>query len=958
MQTLKKNIKLIALIAVLAALWAYSALPSAEPAFHEEDDAAANSRNAADVGTDLRYGGLIRYEQYSAKYAKASRPAVDLRIEAESFAGTDGMQANVLQSFEGAPTPVVRTEESGSTAWNIDVPEDGLYHLGLRYYPIEGNSSPIERELSIDGKNPFDESKRLVFPRVWSNSEVERDANGNDLRPAQFEKPAWQEAGIADSEGYYREPFSFYFTKGRHTLALISLREPMVIDYIRLYQKEKIPSYQEYIQAARERSEQTQGVFVKEQGEHAVLKSSPSLYPLNDRSSPATEPYDVSKIRMNTIGGINWKSPGEWIAWDLDIPKDGLYELGIKYRQNLARGVQVVRKLYIDDQVPFQEAMQIPFKYGGAWQTTVPGTEDEPYLFYLTKGSHRIKLEVTMGELAETIRMVRSSIQQLNALYLKIIMITGTDVDPFRDYELETQIPEMTGMMLAQSKILNKAAAMMDRMIGETSENTTLLQKTAYQLNDLGNNPETVTGRLDSLKENISSLGTWLISVNQQPLEIDYLFAKSPDVETPSPRAGFFSSLEHEVASFGYSFFENYNRSASLPDDDNTVTVWINGGRDQAQLLRTMIDNDFTPQTGIKVNLKLVGANVLLPATLAGQGPDVAVSAGEVVNFAMRNALEDLSRYPDFDAVQARFMDSAFAGFKYNGGIYAIPEKQTFPMLFYRKDIFERLNLQVPQTWDDMYEVIPELQKQHMQIGMTPTPVFDMLLYQGGGSLYERDGIATGISSPAGNEAFKKWTELYTNYKLPQTFDFINRFRTGEMPLGIADYSTYNTLAIFAPEIRGQWEFAPVPGTVGADGQIHREALSASTGAVLFKKAKHKEAGWAFIKWWTDTDAQVTFGREMESIFGESGRYAAANVEALKRLPWPTKDYKQLLSQWVWVRGTPDVPGGYSLSRHLTNAFFEVLNNGSDPQETLKEYVRTINREITTKREEFQLPTQ
>ena len=30
-----------------------------------------------------------------------------------------------------------------------------------------------------------------------------------------------------------------------------------------------------------------------------------------------TEPYDASKIRLNTIGGTNWKIPGDKITWDL-----------------------------------------------------------------------------------------------------------------------------------------------------------------------------------------------------------------------------------------------------------------------------------------------------------------------------------------------------------------------------------------------------------------------------------------------------------------------------------------------------------------------------------------------------------------------------------------------------------------------------------------------------------------
>lgn len=910
--------------------------------------------------TAVNQTSLLRYEQYIARYSNATRPLAMQLIEAESFTGTDGMQSNILDTFEDAANLVVLTEETGTIYWDVDVPEDGLYHIGLRYYPVEGNSSSIEREILIDGEAPFEEAKRLVFSRVWRNtlSEVKRDSRGNDLRPRQVESPEWQEAVLRDTEGYYKESFSFYLSKGKHIITLVSLREPMVIDYLKLFQEEEIPSYADLEHTYEEQGfKKTNDVFVKIQGESAMLKSSPSLYPLNDRSSPSTQPYHVSKIRMNTIGGVNWKIPGQWITWEFDIPEDGLYEFGVRYKQNLARGINVVRKFYIDDQIPFKEAETIPFQYDGAWQITQPGQQDNPYLYYLTKGKHRMKLEVTMGELSDIVRMIRSSIQELNALYLKIIMITGTVPDPFRDYQLEKQIPNIEKVFLEQSEMLDKAADRMDQMVGGASGSATILRTTAYQLNDLGHHPETITRRLKQFKDNVSSLGTWLLSVNEQPLEIDYMFFTSPNVKTPQVNSGLFGKLRHELLSFWYSFSEDFNSVGNGSVNSDAINVWIASGRDQAQLLQTMIDNYFTPTTGIEVDLQLVNPAVLLPATLAGKGPDVSISTGEVINFAMRNALQDLSELPGFEKVKQRFMESAFVGFTYRGGVYAIPETQSFPMLFYRKDILEQLKLSPPDTWKDLYHIIPELQKHNMEIGMESMLVFEMLLYQNGGKYYQRDGIATDLGSSIGVDAFRKWTELYTNYKLPLIFDFLNRFRTGEMPLGISDYTTYNFLTVFAPEIRGQWDFMPIPGMLDPDGIVHREALTTSVGAVMFEDAKNKKAAWAFIDWWTDAEAQATFGREMEAILGESGRYAAANVEALKKLPWAAEDYNSLLQQFQWVEGRPDVPGGYSLTRHVTNAFYEVYNNGSDPRETLENYVRTINEEITIKRKEFHLPT-
>ena len=907
-----------------------------------------------------KWASVPKYDKYILEHKDVPRPEITIVVEGNSFAGADNMEVEHLDSLDGAYKSVVKTGGKGSICWDVEIPEDGLYNMAIRYFPTEGNASQIEREIKIDGTVPFDEARRFVLWRMWQNDlpGIQYDEKGNELRPTQVESPTWKEQILTDSEGYYTEAFLFYLSEGKHRITLISHREPMIIDYLKIYNEKEPLSYTEVKKSYQEKGyKETKDKLIKIQGEDAVLKSSPSFYPINDRTSPTIEPYHVWQKRLNAIGGNHWKRPGQWIMWEFDVEEDGLYELGIKFKQNFVRGSNVIRKLYIDDKIPFKETKTILFKHDSTWQIYLPGTQEEPYLFYLTKGKHTLTLEVTMGEMSDIVRTVRSSINELNILYRKIIMITGTSPDIYRDYRLENQIPDIENILVYQSEMLNKVADDMDKMIGSTSDRTTILRTTAYQLIDISKNPETVSRRLEQFKDNIMSLGTWLLQVNEAPLVIDYLFLKSPNTETPKANANFFGRVKHNILSFVYTFGDEYKSLGDNVKSDESINVWVGTGKDQAQIIKNLIENTFTPKTGINVTFQLINSAALLPAILAGQGPDICLSTGNVVDLAMRNALVDFTQFNDFDQVKSRFMESAFEGLKYQKGVYAIPEIQPFPMLFYRKDILEELKLNIPNTWDDLYYIIPELQKHNMQLGMTPNLVFEMLLYQNGGQYYKSDGIAVDIDSPIGVEAFIKWTELYTNYKIPREFEFINRFRTGEMPIGVAEYNTYNTLVIAAPEIRGQWGFAPLPGTMGDDGQIDRSAVATSNGTIMLKHARDKQKSWEFVKWWTDTEAQVIFGREIEAILGESGRYSAANIEVFSRLPWSAEDYELLLEQWKWIKGMPVVPGSYSLTRHLQNAFFEVYNDGSDPREVLEEYVYTINEEITVKREEFNLPT-
>ncbi len=64
-----------------------------------------------------------------------------------------------------------------------------------------------------------------------------------------------------------------------------------------------------------------------------------------------------------------------------------------------------------------------------------------------------------------------------------------------------------------------------------------------------------------------------------------------------------------------------------------------------------------------------------------------------------------------------------------------------------------------------------------------------------------------------------------------------------------------------------------------------------------------------------------------------------------------------LEEQHKWAFGIRQVAGGYYTERHITNAIRKVMNNNDDPRETLLDYVITINKELSNKREEFGLKT-
>ena len=504
---------------------------------------------------------------------------------------------------------------------------------------------------------------------------------------------------------------------------------------------------------------------------------------------------------------------------------------------------------------------------------------------------------------------------------------------------------------------------------GQKSDRVAVAQTLAVQMEGFVAHNERITQSFSNFKDNITSLGTAMQNMSETKLDVDMLVISGENAKLPEVHDGFLDKTAHEIRSAAASYFVDYNALGDVYDenDEQVIEVWITTGRDQSTVLKTLVDDSFTPTTGIRVNVKLVLAETLLTAVVAGNGPDVVLSVGSwfPVNYAMRNAVEDLTQFSDFEQVIKPFYESALTPMRYNGGVYALPETQDFSVLFYREDVLEELGLEVPETWDELIALLPTIQGNNLSVGV-PYPdittvdmsILNSLIYQHGGQIYDAEAKRTMIDSENGVSAFKLYTSLYNDYGLPTVYDFVSRFRSGEMPIGLASYSQFNTLAVSAPEIRNLWNFAAFPGTLKEDGTIDHSVHSGGNCCMLIATDNEtiRNHSWEYMKWWVSTDTQVRFGREIESVLGSSARYTTANTEALKQLAWSNDQLSVLENQMAQTVGFREIAGGYSTTRHMTNAIRRVINNKEDARETLLTYARTIDEEIKVKRREFNLP--
>ncbi len=548
-----------------------------------------------------------------------------------------------------------------------------------------------------------------------------------------------------------------------------------------------------------------------------------------------------------------------------------------------------------------------------------------------------------------------------------------------------------------------------------------------------------IAKNLASMKSYLGTLGTWINSSKAGTLIVDTICVVPTNTNDsiPKAKANFFQSIWFEISSFIYSFFTDYDQMGltKIPDENtSTVEVWLATGRDQSQIWRTMIDADtgFTKNYGHAVALKLVAGGSLLPSILAGKGPDVYMGLGstDVINYAIRDAVYavdgsdkqlakedgDPNRYfktniyekngqkfyftdeevasRDLEAEGYTLLSKSFNNTYFNAEkndytfspaamntltllerTYGIPLTMSFAMMFYRMDALAQLNKSVPETWDELLALLPDLQTNNMTIGVSYVSALDFMIYQQGSNMWKYvndikpgapqiynplyEGSKINLDSDIALKAFDFVCSLYTDYSLPVTYDAANRFRTSEMPIIIGDYiGTYNTLVIYASEIGGLWEFCSLPGSENPNEEdnFNYDSLAGVTASVIPNGADNIEAAWAYMQWHTGAEAQATYGNRIVALIGPAAKYETANIFAIEDLSWTAAEKAAIRDQMANLNSIFNFPGSYIIARYMKFAFLDTYNDGIPAHEAMMSYIPAINTEVARKREEFRLP--
>jgi ABC-type glycerol-3-phosphate transport system substrate-binding protein len=430
--------------------------------------------------------------------------------------------------------------------------------------------------------------------------------------------------------------------------------------------------------------------------------------------------------------------------------------------------------------------------------------------------------------------------------------------------------------------------------------------------------------------------------------------------------ANFFQKLVHLVKDFYFALTSD--KYYTYDENGESIQILVGRSTTYVDAMQKMADSStYLKDEGITVDFSVMpNVDKLVLASAGDTTPDGALGLPSYVPYklAIRGALYDMTEFDDFWSYSSdKFVPGSMVSYTFNEGVYAVPETINFSALMYRSDIFESLDIEVPDTWDDMIGILPQLQRYDMNFyyptaGDSSTKWFYQtvpFIYQYGGDIYASDGMSVELDDQKSVEALQFLGDLFTTYSVPtQVPSFYNEFRYASLPIGIVTFNDYVTIKTSAPEIDGKWELAPTPAYVDEEtGESNRWYVGNGMGGIIFNDSEKKDEVWSFYKWWLSTDTQIEFANNLLATYGPTFLWLSSNYNAIEELPIPQDDKDVILSQIQWLRDVPRTPGEYLVERGLSDIWNKMVFENSSARVAIDDVATDMNREIERKLTEF-----
>ena len=904
------------------------------------------------------------YTTVSAGYSAELYSGEEILLKIDEIADDSSKSFLTSDNYDYS-NDVLSVKAGDVVTLDIDVPATAQYVMSFDYLSYDESILPVEIGLKVDGEYPFYETRSMLFETTWVSGEVDIDRYGNEIVSLPDKSIRWEHKALMDASYRRSDELLLELEAGSHELELVMQEGSVLLGNITLSAKTKIKEYTG--------SEKAEGsALITIEAEDFYERNDSSIHGVGEYEA-SLSPISATTTVLNIIDEDSFNEAGQRVTYKFNAENAGYYYIGMNYRQSEKNDFPVFVDFRIDGEIPNTEFKAYALPSNSKFEkTTLTDSEGNRLSVYLDKGEHTISLTINADNLRYALESVDRIMSGISDLSLEVTKVAGTNRDKYRDLKLTRYIPDLQsrlqGWVDELYDIADRAKVYVNAKDADDVAAFSYLLIAADQLQSLADEPNELVYRVNELSTSVNSINTQIANfvdlINDNDLSIDRIYIYQEDAHLPGG-AGFFNAIGTALIRFVHSFFgQSYSASNT---DGSHIQVWVNRPRTYVEIMQKMIDEEFTPRTGIEVDLCIMtDAQKLILSNASGDTPDIATGINYSIPYdlAIRGALVDLTKFDDYKEVFGRYSEGLLVPSVVEGGLYSLPETMNFYVMFYRTDILDKLGLEVPETIDELVAMLPDLQMRGLNVCYPTAPMLAMrnfhgttpLIYQNGGSLYGETALDITVDSEETVTGFTELTELFTLYDLPVDVpNFYQHFRNGDLPIGIADFNSYNLILNAAPEIANSWSIALIPGVRDEEtGEILRYMSGGAESSVMFRSDdEREEKAWRYMEWWSRAETQAEFGQRLQILYGDEYIWPTANLEAFAMLPYPTSDKDTIMEQARYILEAPRLPGSYMMERELSNAYNDVVVNGETIRSRIDDVAKTVSRETERKLEEF-----
>jgi len=318
---------------------------------------------------------------------------------------------------------------------------------------------------------------------------------------------------------------------------------------------------------------------------------------------------------------------------------------------------------------------------------------------------------------------------------------------------------------------------------------------------------------------------------------------------------------------FSVSFLGCSERTTEEKEGKIIVRFWHAMGGPLGEVLDSMIDefNAAHPEWFIKS--ESMGSydalkQKILASIVAHNQPDMAQAYEAWISILLGgDALVDLGELdPSFKNELDDFFPVFLKDSIYDGRLMSLPFNKSVPVIYYNKDLFRQAGLDPdapPRTWEEFARVARRLTRDINGDGKPDlwgfeftdhATLFECLLVQNGGELFDRTSRSMLFNSPEGAESLQYLVDLVRKDRAADFYlaGYQHQVDFAAQKVAMIVASCVSR-TFMAKQLKFDWGLAPLLK------KKQRGAMVYGTNIVIFARSspEKQRVAWEFIKWFT-----------------------------------------------------------------------------------------------------------